>query len=490
MSRTTRAAIGILGAGAILGIWADVVLYRQPLGLNVLLWTVGFVLALAALLRLSRAPMNQGRRWMLAPLIVFSAAFLWRDSDLLVATNLLAIAGAVMLGALRRNGATPRSTPVSEYAAGMFAVGFSAFAGAVRLLHRDVEWETVGRSMRGQRLSTVARGVGLGMPLMLLFGGLFMAADAVFRSFVTGAIPSLRDVPAHALFVTAAAWITIGLLRDLLAAREEQRLISPAAVSSRPVPFTLGAPEVAIALGALNVLFLAFVAVQFRYLFGGDDLVVARAHLTYAEYARRGFFELLAVSALVLLVLLTVDALVRRNAGRAQRTVRFLSAGLVALVFVVMASALQRMYLYQEAYGLTELRIYVVGVIFWLAVVFVWFALTVLRRRRRAFATGAVVAGFVATVALNVLNPDALIVRANLDRARIDTAYLASLGDDAVPPLLERLRELRPDLRRALAAELLQRADREDDWRSFNLSRSRAQTLLSEHRDELIAFSG
>jgi Domain of unknown function (DUF4173) len=490
MSRATRSGVGILGAGAILGVWADVVFHGHPLGLNVFLWTVGFVIALAALLRLARAPLNQGRRWMLVPLLMFSAAFLWRDSELLRATNLLAIAGAVMLGALRRNGASPRSAPVSEYAAGMAAAGFSAFAGAVRLLHRDVEWETVGRSMRGDRLAIVGRGLGLGLPLLLLFGALFMAADAVFRSFLTGVIPPLDDAPAHGVFAAAAAWVTIGLLRDLLVAREQDRLISPAAISSWPSPLSLGSGEVAIALGALNVLFVAFVAVQFRYLFGGDDLVVARAHLTYADYARRGFFELLAVSALVLLVLFAANGLVRSKEDRGPRIVRLLSGGLVALVFVVMASALLRMYLYQEAYGLTHLRIYVVGVILWLAAVFVWFAATVLRGRRRAFATGAVVAGFVATAGLNVLNPDALIVRTNLERPRVDVTYLAGLGDDAVPALLERLPELRPELRGALAAQLLQRAEQEGDWRSFNLSRSRAQELLSEHRDELIAFAG
>jgi hypothetical protein len=484
MSRTARVAVAIIGAGAALGIWADVVFYDRPLGLNVLLWTIGFVAALAVLLRLARAPLHQGRRWMLAPLLVFSAAFLWRDSKLLMATNLLALAGAVTLGALRRNGA-PASAPVTDYAAGLLAAGCSAFAGAVRLIHRDVEWQSVEQSLRNERVATVGRGIGLGVPLILLFGGLFMAADAVFRSLVTSAIPALEDAPQQAVFVVVAAWIAAGLLRDLLAAREDERLVSPAAVASRRVPFTLGAAEVAIALGALNALFLAFVAVQFRYLFGGEQLVQAHAHLTYAEYARHGFFELLAVAALVLVVLLAADALVPRGA----RMVRVLSAALVGLVFVVMASALQRMYLYQEAYGLTELRVYVTGVIFWLAVVFVWFCVTVLHGRRRGFATGAVVAGYAATAALNVVNPDALIVRTNLDRPRVDVAYVAGLSDDAVPALLERLPELRADLRRALAAELLSRADREDDWRSFNLSRSRAQALLAEHHDELIALA-
>jgi hypothetical protein len=155
----------------------------------------------------------------------------------------------------------------------------------------------------------------------------------------------------------------------------------------------------------------------------------------------------------------------------------------------VMASALQRMHLYEQAYGLTELRLYVVGVILWLGVVFVWFSATVLCGRRGLFAVGAVVAGFAATAILNVVNPDALIARTNLDRPRVDVAYLGDLSDDAVPVLLDRLPTLRADLRKSLAFELLERSDRRSDWRSFNLARARATKLLAQHREELVQLT-
>jgi hypothetical protein len=485
----TRIALGVAGMGAALGIWADLLFRDRPLGLNVLLWTLAFAAGLAFLLRLGRVPFHQGRRWMVAPLIAFSAAFLWRDSRLLVAVNLLALAGAVTLGALRRTEPRVHRAAVSDYAGGAVAAGCAAAAGAVHLLQKDIEWEDVRRSVRSERMSTVGRGVALGLPLMALFGGLFMAADAVFSSLVAEALPPLTHPVGHLLVVVGVAWLPAGLLRDLLAAREEHRLVSPDAVAAKRVPFSLGPTEVAIALGALNVLFLAFVLVQFRYLFGGQGLVEARVHLTYAEYARRGFSELFAASVLVLVVLLVADALFRREAGRAGAMVRVCSGALVALVFVVMASALQRMHLYEQAYGLTELRVYVVGVILWLGVVFLWFSATVLRGRRGLFAVGAVLAGFAATAILNVVNPDALIARTNLDRSRVDVAYLGGLSDDAVPVLLERLPTLRADLRRALAFELLGRSNRSSDWRSLNLARARASSLLAQHREELVQLT-
>jgi hypothetical protein len=167
---------------------------------------------------------------------------------------------------------------------------------------------------------------------------------------------------------------------------------------------------------------------------------------------------------------------------------RWLAAVLLVLLGVVIASALQRMRLYMEHFGLTELRVYATGVILWLAVVSAWFAVTVLRGRRHAFAVGALVAGFAATVTLNVLGPDSLIARTNVTRPAVDVSYLAGLSDDAVPTLISRIRALPSSQRALLARELLDRDTPGGDWRSWNLSRSRAAAALGAHRDELQAL--
>jgi hypothetical protein len=124
-------------------------------------------------------------------------------------------------------------------------------------------------------------------------------------------------------------------------------------------------------------------------------------------------------------------------------------------------------------------------VILWLAVVSAWFAGTVLRGRRHAFAVGALVAGFAATLTLNVISPDALIARTNVTRPAADVSYLANLSDDAVPTLVSRIRSLPAPQRTVLARALLERGRSNGDWRSWNLSRSRADDAISRHRAEL-----
>src|SRR5207249_3166352 len=156
----------------------------------------------------------------------------------------------------------------------------------------------------------------------------------------------------------------------------------------------LGIIEVGVVLGLLDLLFLSFVLVQSRYFFGGAATVAASPELTYSEYARRGFFELVAVSALVIPLLLAAHWLVDRRSPGNEVRFRWLAAGLVTMLFLIMASALLRMRLYQEIYGQTELRLYTTAFMLWLVVVLAWFALTVLRGQRDRFAFGAVVSTF------------------------------------------------------------------------------------------------
>ena len=485
-----RLALGVVVSAVALGILGDFLFQGQAIGINVGVFAIAFVAALAILLRIGRVPLHQGRRAMVAPLVLFAALLAWHASPLLLATNLLAVAGAVALGALRRTKPTLVEAQVTDYVVGAAAAGASTFAGAIDLLEKDVPWERVGRQVRGRQGAAVARGLAVGLPLLALFGGLFVAADAVFRSLLFESIGDLRHLWLHLLIGVGIAWLSCGLLRDLLATRDEQRLLASELGGVRTPRVALsGQTEVAVVLAIVNVVFAAFVAVQIRYLFGGRGLVESRLHLTYAEYARHGFFELLAVSLLVLPLLFGAHALLRHRSPFSLRLVQGLSAVLIALSLVVMASALQRMRLYQREYGLTELRLYATGLIIWLGFVFVWLGATVVRSRPRLFVTGALVSGFVATLALNIANPDALIARTNLDRPRVDVRYLGDLSDDAVPVLLARLPTLPVRIRVPLARELLRRSHDPQGIRGWNASRSRAHELLRERRATLVELA-
>ena len=142
-------------------------------------------------------------------------------------------------------------------------------------------------------------------------------------------------------------------------------------------------------LGTARSAVLRLRAVQFRYLFGGAELVEVSPTLTYSEYARRGFFELVTVAALLLSIMLFLDWLAKLDTPRQTVIYRVLAGLLVALLFVVIVSALQRMRLYTLEYGLTELRLYTTAFMFWITAGAIWYLATVLRDHRERFLFGA-----------------------------------------------------------------------------------------------------
>ncbi|HET6618093.1 MAG TPA: DUF4173 domain-containing protein, partial [Gemmatimonadota bacterium] len=250
---------------------------------------------------------------------------------------------------------------------------------------------------------------------------------------------------------------------------------------------------ISVALLFVDALFLAFLAVQARALTGGREWVEAQVGLSYAEYARQGFFQLLAAAGIALPVVLVADWAVAPADGRRRRMVA-LCVTLVVLVLAVLASAARRMILYVDAYGLTELRLYASAGMAWLAIGFVAFARAAILGSRERFAFHALASGGAIVLALGILDPTAAIVRHNAARmpssaVGFDGRYATSLGPDAVPALLDVLPSLSSAARCGVARDLLERARTREEggWRTFNVSRARAHALLAASEGELRA---
>ncbi len=235
------------------------------------------------------------------------------------------------------------------------------------------------------------------------------------------------------------------------------------------------------------MLFLCFVIVQFRCFFGGEPIVRLTTGMTYAEYARRGFFELVCVATLVLPLLIFMHGLLLKENPVHERVFRVLAVAQVLLLFIIMTSAVQRMRLYQSTYGLTELRFYATAFMGWLAVVFLWFCVTVLNGWKKRFAFGTIIAGLVMIFALHALNPDALIVRTNAQLAEtkgtFDADYVLSLSADAIPGLIETLPLMGADAHHMASSILAwERQRQNEDWRSWSWGRAQASRVI--RRDE------
>lgn len=480
MNARLRLGLGILAVSLLLGVLGDLLLRATPWGINAFLWICAAVAAATWLARSEGAPLNRQAAGWIFPLLLSAACFFWRDSAALRALNLLAIALCLSMTLWLAHGGTPFLAGITDhllrFIVTVLHTAFGAFAFLAAWVFREnpvKEALSRGWFLKAAKALT---GVLLALPILTAFAALFVSADAVYRHYVVRALDvNFEELALHILFTATGAWLVAGYLRALLWRSPRPPIIHPGP-ASRP----FGSIEINVVLALLNALFLSFIVVQLRYLFGGSELVIATAGLTYAEYARKGFFELVTVAALLLPLLLAADWLLEGAPDK--RVFRLQAASLGAMLVVIMASALKRMMLYQGEYGLTELRLYTTAFMGWLALALAWFAATVLRGRREPFAGGALAAGFAVFFGLHAANPDDLIARTNLAHFRagkpFDAGYAVTLSGDAVPALAAALNELPPDAATLIRVRMLEpRQTGSADWRNWNLARKKAHQL-------------
>lgn len=481
----TKVAIDVLITAAILGVCGDLLLRSMPWGVNVGLASLALVAGGVVVVRRNHVVVSPDTPWIALTVVLLGTAFGFHDSERLQVLDVVALIGVLGIGALTTQGGRLWLRGASEYATSVVRSALHAFVGVLPLLATDIQWAELPRrdTLRGAR--AVLLGVVLALPLLLVFGALFADADAVFSKVLQNLIAvNLATVVSHVAFAGFWAVLIAGYLRGALLAQP-----APWSIADRSP--ALGIVPVGTALGLVNALFLLFVVIQARYFFGGASFVDQTTGLTYAVYARSGFFQLVWASALVLPVLLGADWLVRREGAAQVLAFRTLAGLLLVQLAVVMVSALMRVRLYVAAYGLSEIRLFGTAGMIYLALLFAWFAATVLRGRRAWFASGGLVAGLVVLSALHVVNPDAIIVRHNLTRPAserpFDARYAASLGADAVPLLLDALPQLEPQSRCDVSRKLLALwgPAAHSDWRSWTWPRGVARRLVAGHATEL-----
>lgn len=322
---------------------------------------------------------------------------------------------------------------------------------------------------RGQREGAlrVARGLLVAVPVLLVLVALLAAADAVFASLLTPEIDAGPAAGHVVLTVLFAALVVV---------------LAGAASAAEPEPTRrgrFGVIELTTILGLVGAVLALFVVSQVVALTGAGDRLIESAGLTPAEYARSGFFQLCWATGLLLVVLAVVRAIADPDALR-HRVVVVLGAVVPTLALGLVVVSLRRMALYDAAFGLTMLRLAVVAAAFWMGLVLVMTAVRNLGvgSGRDWLVAGAALAGMVIVVLANVANPEAFVVRHNLDRARagaeLDVEYLATLSDDAVPEIGNRIEAAIGPAERMLLRRALQCDGDAEGVAALNLAARRA----------------
>ena len=335
---------------------------------------------------------------------------------------------------------------------------------------------------RGRRRLCILLGLCCVIPLLMLVAPLLASADALFDRLTA---ETLRFLYEH--FGSLLGRLVLGLflapfLFSLLyflrrgearatgAGQEGTFVVDPA------LPVTVLLP--------LDLLYVLFAAVQSAALFRGSAYLEA-AGISYAEYARSGFFQLVWVSCINLAVVVAAVHFCRRE-GKLWLVVWALSTGMVALSCLMLVSAAWRMTLYVSTYGLSVKRL----LTYWgMALLAVFFGAALLKIWRRDFGFFRVLlaAGVSGWLLLNLLRVDAVVAEYNVEAyltgniSALDVAYLAGLSDEALPSLARLPADMSVyeyeegnTVGRLLEERRVHAARMAGSWRTWNLASWRA----------------
>jgi hypothetical protein len=429
--RATTGRVGrqIILQAALLGVLADNVMRHPGGGVGWTAWVAALALVAVIVARHRDQRLTLGQQAWLATAVVCAAGLAWRDAEMLQFLNVVGTLAALSFAAMAFAGVPAVSiwsARIRDVIGAGVASGLDAAFGIASLTRHAEVGEAIRSSAAARK--PALRAALLTAPIVIVFAMLLSRADPVFGAVF--ALPEFQvdEVVSHVVIAGFFAWTSAGFLRGALL---PNRLIT--SLPAMPTP-SLGVVDVTAALGSVAALFAIFVGIQLRWLFGGADVVFATTGLSVAEYARRGFFELVGVAALVLPLILGSRAMLS-DAAALQRH-RTLSLVLLGLLGAIITSAVLRMQLYVANYGMSTDRLYALVFMLWLGVVFAAMLPTVLRGWNKPFAAITVISGFGTLLTLNAVNPEAIVARANVGRTSargIDYEYLARLSGDAMP---------------------------------------------------------
>ena len=349
-----------------------------------------------------------------------------------------------------------------------------------------------GKDNKSRVLPKVILGILISIPLLAIILWLLSSADIVFKNLFIN-IPLLK-IFKHFLVIILVSVYAICFLWTLLKAFDEGRQSTYNTIYSKMQWKLFLDPVVLLTILILiNAIYTIFSFIQFRYLFGGMSFITPSS-FTYAEYARRGFAELIIVTIINFGILIFGITFVKKDSKRIFTAIRAFLTLLVIFTFILLISAFYRMTVYEQAYGFTYLRIFVqvfmimLFFLFVINIIYIWY-------QKLPIIKSYFIISLAIYIIMNFANVDIIIAKNNINRyfetGQIDMVYLKGLSYDAVPEIQRLFISVKasPDLKEKQMTEEISVYFKErkldlknqKSWQSYNISKYKAEKIIDKY---------
>ncbi|AET69092.1 hypothetical protein Desor_3612 [Desulfosporosinus orientis DSM 765] len=478
----------LLISSVLLGVIFDFLFYKKSLGISYLIFVIAFYLFFGWNLR-RKIGFSYSFGWFLGiPILALSSTYLIFANQIFRALNFVIIPILIVAQTLLIIGENKHQWFEASF---VMDIG----KGVRRTLGNISKPLVVGLSLlripksrkKDNTFQKVLLGVAISIPLLTIIISLLTSADYLFKNLISELVNSLgtinlTDIPQQGILVLLISIFMFSYTWSLLKSKDQGQTQGEESVAQQRAGSWDPVISVTI-LSLINCVYVIFIVIQFTYMFGAFHNVLPAGY-TYAEYARRGFFELLIVTLINFSLLLSSLKFTGKEGKGLTRAVQVLHSLLVLCTMVILVSAFLRMSFYEAAYGYTYLRVLTHSFMIFL---FVLLAVACYKiwNERFSLLKPYILLALAAYLVLNFANIDVLIAQKNIARyletGKLDTYYLRHLSYDSIPVLVGLLNEENtpPDLKQYLEEQQM-RLSQEQAWQSFNISQYEAQKVLTQ----------
>ncbi|MDD3647963.1 MAG: DUF4173 domain-containing protein [Candidatus Dojkabacteria bacterium] len=364
------------------------------------------------------------------------------------------------------------------------------------------------RITKSNWLNTAIRiGIGLAfaIPILIVFLGLLMSADLAFREIILNifSVEFLKDLFNLTLIFIVTTWFMLGILFYNLYKKklpEEAKNNKNNKKIEKTSRFFIEGTTILL---LVELLFMIFNVIQLTYMFGGEQLITSGGY-TYSEYARKGFFELIVVSVIALILIGFILKIKKTDTTVKSFVMKGLGLFGLFLLLPMTLSSYYRLYLYESEYGFTRLRMYSHVFIVFLIIIFIWFAVKIISKlKENTFLYGIQIISLVALIITGFARFDSAIAYFNIKRyendtssdKELDVSYLYGLSYDTTPKLIDFFKRSEGDIKEETAFflrskyDLIQYVEKKSDLRDFNFSNEIAKNQILDNWDEIVKYS-
>lgn len=484
LNTSKRANYILLFSALTIGTLFDVLFYNNTSGISYPIFIISLLLVFFINMQISRNPGNS-KAWVLAvPILALSATFCIYSNSVLRILNFLVI--PVLLIALFILTTNINKAHWSDLrfiadilkriciSFGSIHKPFTIFFGMTSLDAKDKKKTVALKIIIGTIISA---------PILILIIWLLSSADTVFKNLFTD-IP-FWSIIKHIMIILPISIYVFSFIFSIFKTKKSDKKKMYGKIKWK---LFIDPTVLLTILSLLNIVYIIFAVIQFTYLFGGDTFMLPSS-FSYAEYARKGFFELLVVTVINFVILFFSITFVKKESRKANTVIRSFLSALIFCTFILLISAFYRMVLYEMAYGYTYLRIFVQAfmlllfLLFIVNLVYVWHS-------KMPIITAYILCSLILFIILNFANIDVIIAKNNINRyydtGEIDVYYLEGLSYDAIATTAGLI-----DCQdKEIAAQVMNYFEREkkilaeqSSWQSINLSKIKAQRILDKYID-------